>query len=419
MAKIKNIKARQILDSRGDPTVECDIILEDGSIGRASVPSGASTGKYEAVELRDNDPKIYNGKSVLNAIKNIHEEIFPVLKGQEAYNQRKIDELMIRLDATHNKSNLGANATLAVSLATAAAEAKAEGLELYEYLNRFSPRQNEPYVLPFAMMNLANGGRHAAKSTDFQEYMIVPKQEKSFAERLRCGSEVFHALKKSLKEHEYQTLVGDEGGFAPTLKSNSEPLDYIMVAIKDAGYIPGQDVFLAMDPASSEFFKNNKYILACENKVFSTEELIDYYGSLIEKYPIISIEDALEQNDFANWAKFTERFGSTIQIVGDDLYATNVKRLKHGIEMKASNSILIKLNQIGTLSETIDAINLAHSNGMTAIVSHRSGETEDTFIADLVVAMRTGQIKTGSLSRSERLAKYNRLLRIEERIRRN
>lgn len=416
MAKIKQIKARQILDSRGNPTVECDVILEDGSLGRASVPSGASTGEYEAVELRDGDPKSYGGKSVLRAIRNIHDEISPVLIGQEASNQYRIDQFMIRLDGTENKGNLGANAILAVSMAIAVAESTSEKLELYEYLSKFSPRQNQPYELPYAMMNVMNGGKHANGASDFQEYMIIPKQGTSFRDRLRCGAEVFHSLKKLLSEANFQTQVGDEGGFAPGLGSNSKPLDFMMQAIEKAGYTPAKDVILAMDVAASEFFEKNEYVLSSENKRLTRPELFNYYESMLSKYPIRSIEDPLEQNDFEGWAEFTRKFGDKVQIVGDDLYVTNVKRLEQGIKAHASNSILIKLNQIGTLSETIDAINLAHKNGMTAVVSHRSGETEDTFIADLVVAMRTGQIKTGSLSRSERIAKYNRLLRIEEKI---
>lgn len=416
MAKIKSIKARQILDSRGNPTVECEVILDDGSVGRSSVPSGASTGEYEAIELRDGDPKMYGGKSVLIAVHNVNEEIAGILIGQEASNQTRIDHFMIRLDGTPDKSNLGANAILAVSMAVACAQSKSEGKELFEYLSKFSPYDGKPYDLPFPMMNLMNGGRHAIKSTDFQEYMIIPRQITSFRDRLRCGAEVFHALKNILEENGFQTLVGDEGGFAPSLNSNSEPFDYIIQAIERAGYEPGKDVVLAMDVAASEFFEKNKYVMKSENKSFTKPELIKYYENMILKYPIRSIEDPLDQNDFEGWAEFTRKFGNEIQIVGDDLYVTNVKRLQTGIDLKASNSILIKLNQIGTLTETIDAINMAHAAGMTAIVSHRSGETEDTFIADLVVAMRTGQIKTGSLSRSERIAKYNRLLRIEEKI---
>jgi enolase len=416
MAKIKQIKARQILDSRGNPTVECDVILEDGSLGRASVPSGASTGIYEAVELRDGDPKSYGGLSVLQAVRNVNEEIASILIGQEASNQSRIDGYMIRLDGTPNKGRLGANAILAVSLATAVAQSRSEGKELYQYLSKFSPQDGEPFVMPYAMMNLMNGGRHAYHSTDFQEYMVIPSQQTSFRDRLRCGSEIFHSLQKVLKDHEFQTLVGDEGGFAPSLKSNVQPLDFMIDAINLAGYKPGIDVVLAMDVAASEFFQKNEYILTCENRKLTKPELLNYYENIIKNYPVKSIEDPLEQNDFEGWSEFTRRFGQSIQVVGDDFYATNIKRLQKGIDLKSSNSILIKVNQIGTLTETIDAINLATKAGMTSIVSHRSGETEDTFIADLVVAMRTGQLKTGSLSRSDRIAKYNRLLRIEEQL---
>ena len=414
MAKIKDIKARQILDSRGNPTIECDVYLEDGSLGRASVPSGASTGEYEAVELRDGDPKIYGGKSVLKAIHNVHEEIKPILIGQEAANQERLDQYMIRIDGTENKSRLGANSILAVSMAIACAQAQSEKKELFKYLEKFSSRQSEPYMLPYAMMNVMNGGKHATGASDFQEYMIIPSQNTSFRDRLRSGAEIFHKLKKILESEGFQTQVGDEGGFAPPLGSNKKPLDYMIRAIEEAGYIPGKDIFLAMDVAASEFFDKNEYVLTTENKRLTRVELVHYYEELFNNYPLRSIEDPLEQNDFEGWTNFTRQYGDRIQIVGDDFYVTNVKRLQKGIDLQSSNSILIKLNQIGTLTETINAINLAHENGMTAIVSHRSGETEDTFIADLVVAMRTGQIKTGSISRSERIAKYNRLLRIEE-----
>lgn len=414
MAKIKDIKARQILDSRGNPTIECDVYLEDGSLGRASVPSGASTGEYEAVELRDGDPKTYGGKSVLKAIHNVHEEIKPALIGQEAANQERLDQYMIRIDGTENKSRLGANSILAVSMAIACAQAQSEKKELFKYLGKFSSKQSEPYMLPYAMMNVMNGGKHATGASDFQEYMIIPSQNTSFRDRLRSGAEIFHKLKKILESEGFQTQVGDEGGFAPPLGSNKKPLDYMIRAIEEAGYIPGKDIFLAIDVAASEFFDKNEYVLTTENKRLTRVELIHYYEELFNNYPLRSIEDPLEQNDFEGWSNFTRQYGDRIQIVGDDFYVTNVKRLQKGIDLHSSNSILIKLNQIGTLTETINAINLAHENGMTAIVSHRSGETEDTFIADLVVAMRTGQIKTGSISRSERIAKYNRLLRIEE-----
>jgi enolase len=416
MAKIKEIKARQILDSRGNPTVECDVILEDGSLGRASVPSGASTGEFEALELRDNDPNQFGGKSVLLAIKNIHNEIYPALKGHDAGYQYRLDQIMIRLDGTEDKSRLGANAILAVSMAIAVAEAKSRKLELYQYLNRFSPKSADRYVIPYAMMNVMNGGQHATNASDFQEYMIIPTQKTSFRDRLRCGAEIFQKLKEILKKNNLPTLVGDEGGFAPSLKSNSAPLDFMVQAVEKSGYRLGIDVVFGLDVASSEFYENKHYNLKSENKVLTVPELFNFYEDLLNKYPIRSIEDPLDQNDFEGWTKFNQKFGKKFQVVGDDFYVTNIKRLKKGIEMGCSNSILIKLNQIGTLSETLDAINLAHENGMTAVVSHRSGETEDTFIADLTVAMRTGQIKTGSLSRSERIAKYNRLLRIEENL---
>lgn len=416
MAKIKKIHAREILDSRGNPTVECDITLEDGSFGRAAVPSGASTGIHEALELRDGDKTNYLGKSVQNAVRNINEIIAKELELKEASDHRSIDELMIKLDGTENKSKLGANAILAVSMATAVAESKSRNLELYEYISDFSEKKNEPFVLPYPMMNLMNGGAHAEGASDFQEYMIIPKQSSGFSARLRAGAETFHALKSILKEKGFQTTVGDEGGFAPSLGSNTTPIEYMVEAILKAGYTPGKDIFIGLDVASSEFYENRKYNLKSEGKIITKEELSDYYAKLIEEYPLISIEDAFEQDDYEMWAKFTKDFGDKVQIVGDDFYVTNLKRLQKGIDMQASNSILIKLNQIGSLSETIDAINLAQRNNMTAVVSHRSGETEDTFIADLVVGMRTGQIKTGSLSRSERIAKYNRLLRIEEKI---
>ncbi len=416
MAKIKQIKARQILDSRGNPTIECEVTLEDGSCGLASVPSGASKGEYEAIELRDGDPQNYGGKSVLMAVKNVNEEISPALIGLDASNQYRIDQFMIRLDGTTTKSNLGANSILSISMAIAVAQAKSERMELYEYLSRFSDLKNEPFELPYAMMNIMNGGRHAVGASDFQEYMIIPKQGTSFRDRLRCGAEVFHTLKKFLEVNDFQTTVGDEGGFAPAFGSNTKQLDYIMAAVEKSGYKPGKDIVFAIDVAASEFYDKKEYKLTSENKVVTKFELFHYYEEILTKYPVRSIEDPLEQNDFEGWTDFTRRFGNKIQVVGDDLYVTNIKRLEHGIKVNASNSILIKLNQIGTLSETIDAINLAHKHGMSAIISHRSGETEDTFIADLVIAMRTGQIKTGSLSRSERIAKYNRLLRIEEKI---
>jgi enolase len=415
MAKIQGIKARQILDSRGNPTVEAEVFLDDGTAGTAAVPSGASTGEFEAVELRDNDPAQYGGKSVLRAVNNVNTVIAPKLFGMEATDQQDLDQRMIVLDATNNKSSLGANAILSVSLACAVASAKSAKKELFEYLGAFSDKSSEPFLLPKPLCNIINGGAHASNASDFQEYMIVPQQA-AFSDRIRVATEIFHALKKILAADGHPTTVGDEGGFAPHLDSNQAPLEYIMKAIAAAGYRPGDDVSIALDVAASEFFKDGVYQLRSENKELTTDRMIEYLEEMASQYPIVSIEDPLEQNDFAGWAKLTERLGSKVQIVGDDLYVTNPRRLQQGIDQKSSNSILIKVNQIGTLTETIQAINLAQKNGMSAIVSHRSGETEDTFIADLCVAMRTGQIKTGSLSRSERLAKYNRLLRIEEKI---
>lgn len=413
MAKIKDIKARQILDSRGIPTVECDVLLEDGALGRASVPSGASTGKHEALELRDADPKIYHGKSVLNAVYNINEEIRSTLIGYDANDQERIDSILIRLDGTKNKSRLGANSILAVSMAVACAQAKSSKLELFEYLHLLF-NKNDDYQMPYPMMNIFNGGKHAIGASDFQEYMIIPNIDTSFKDRLRAGSEIFHTLKSILLEDGFQVLVGDEGGFAPPLGSNTKPLDYIIKAIEKAGYTPGKDIFIALDIASSEFFEKNIYHLKAENKKLTYIELIKYYDTLIKNYPIKSIEDPFEQDSFDIWSRFNSDYGDSIQIVGDDLYVTNIDRLKIGIEKKSSNAILIKLNQIGTVTETLAAINLARENNMNCIISHRSGETEDTFISDLAVATGVRQIKTGSLSRSERISKYNRLLRIEE-----
>ncbi len=422
MAKITSITARQILDSRGYPTVEADVTLSDGSFGRAGVPSGASTGIFEALELRDGDKAVYGGKGVLNAVNNVKKIIAPKLKGMDASKQVDIDEKMIALDGTKDKSKLGANAILAVSLAVAVAQAKSVKKPLYKYLETLGNQTRAtkalktaklPMILPKAMFNIVNGGKHADKSVDIQEFMIIP-QQKTFSGRLRCASEVFHTLKKILHDKGFATTVGDEGGFAPSLKANSEPLDLIVEAIGKAGYAAGKDVCLALDCAASEFFENGKYNLKCENKKLSTAEMISYLEGLVAKYPIISIEDPFDQNDFEGYAELTKRIGKKVQIVGDDLYVTNVERLQKGIDMRASNSILIKPNQIGTLTETIRSIVLAQKNGMTTVISHRSGETEDTFIADLAVGLGSGQIKTGSLSRSERLAKYNQLLRIEE-----
>lgn len=408
MSKIKNIKAREILDSRGNPTVEVDVILESGTVGRAAVPSGASTGSKEALELRDNDPKRYQGKGVLKAVNNVNTIIKEALVGKEASNQEEIDETMIKLDGTENKTNLGANATLGVSLATLKASAKEQGIPLYKYF------ENE-ISLPRPMMNILNGGVHADNNLDFQEFMIVPNGQ-NFKESLRIGSEVFHTLKKVLKENGFNTGVGDEGGFAPNLNTNEEALDMLMEAIKEAGYTPGTDVNFALDVAASEFYKDGIYNLKGANKKFTTDELVDYYQSLITKYPIISIEDPVDEEDWDGFRKMTEKYGHKIQLVGDDLFVTNVKYLQKGIDNQAGNAILIKLNQIGTFTETLKTINLAKANNYKTIISHRSGETEDVTIADLAVGLNLGQIKTGSLSRSERTAKYNELLRIEEDI---
>lgn len=414
MAHIQKIHARQILDSRNTPTISAEVYLTDGSVGMASVPSGASTGEHEAYELRDGDPTNYNGKSVHKAIAHIHEDISPILIGQEASSQENIDKLLIELDGTKNKKNLGANAILAVSLACAVAEAKSEKVELFEYLQKFNLDKNKKPTVPHAMFNVLNGGRHAQHSSDFQEYMIIPMLGNSFSQNLQCASEIFQSLKQILEKYNFPTTVGDEGGFAPPVTSNTQGIEILIDAITQAGYNPGSNVFIGLDIAASEFFENNLYNLKTENSTFSSDQFIEYLHGTVSKYPIISIEDPLEQNDFPAWSKLTQKLGSTVQIVGDDLYTTNTERLEYGITHKSSTAILIKPNQIGTLTETIDAINTAHKNNFKTIVSHRSGETEDTFIADLAVGLHSPQIKTGSLSRSERIAKYNRLLKIEE-----
>lgn len=406
MSKIKDIKAREILDSRGNPTVEVDVLLESGTKGRAAVPSGASTGSKEALELRDNDPKRYQGKGVLKAVNNVNTIIKDALIGLESSHQRQIDETMIKLDGTENKTNLGANATLGVSLAVLKATAKEKNIPLYKYFG-------DEISLPRPMMNILNGGAHADNNLDFQEFMIIPNA-KNFKETLRIGSEVFHTLKKVLKENGFNTGVGDEGGFAPNLNTNEEALDMLMEAIKEAGYTPGKDVNFALDVAASEFYEDGIYNLKGANKKLTSNELVDYYQTLIDKYPIISIEDPVDEEDWEGFRKMTEKYGDKIQLVGDDLFVTNIKYLQKGIDNKAGNAILIKLNQIGTFTETLETINLAKENGYKTIISHRSGETEDVTIADLAVALNLGQIKTGSLSRSERTAKYNELLRIEE-----
>lgn len=414
--KISLIHARQILDSRGNPTVEADVILEDGSMGRATVPSGASTGTREALELRDNNPKIYNGKSVAKAIYNVNETIAKALKGFEAEDQKKIDKAMIELDGTENKSKLGANAILAVSLATAKAAAISQKKPLYKYFNELAPFKPK-MQLPVPMMNLINGGVHAAGSTDIQEYMVIPTGAKTFSEALMMGAQVFHALKKILKERGYATTVGDEGGYAPSVKTgNKEGLDLMLAAIREAGFFPKKDFHLGLDIAASEFYVDRQYWLKSESQWLSSVEMVEWLMDLIMPYPVISIEDGLDQNDWEGWKKLSRSLGKEVQIVGDDLFTTNTKMLKKGIEERAASAILIKLNQIGSLSETIKAVEMATKNGFSSIISHRSGETEDTTIAHLAVGLGTGQIKTGSLSRSERTAKYNELLRIEEEL---
>ncbi|PIE01265.1 MAG: phosphopyruvate hydratase [Acidobacteria bacterium] len=409
MSFIEDIHARQILDSRGNPTVEVEVHLVSGISGRAAVPSGASTGEREAVELRDGDELMYLGKSVFKAVENVNKVIADELIGYDIRDQREIDQLLIELDGTPNKSKLGANAILGVSLACAKAAANYYELPLYRYIGGAGACR-----LPVPMMNILNGGEHADNNVDIQEFMVMPVGAESFSEGLQMGTEVFHSLKAVLKRNGLNTAVGDEGGFAPNLSSNKQALDYIVQAINEADYEPGKDIALALDVASSEFYEDGKYHFKGENKTMTSDELIAYYKELVSEYPIISIEDGMDQNDWDGWAKMTEAIGSKVQIVGDDLFVTNTRILKEGIKSKAANSILIKLNQIGTLTETLDAIELAHRHGFTCVISHRSGETEDTTIADLAVACNSGQIKTGSSSRTDRIAKYNQLLRIEE-----
>ena len=414
MSFIEYIEAREILDSRGNPTVEVDVYLEDGSMGRAAVPSGASTGEHEAVELRDGDKSRYMGKGVLKAVENVNEIIGPELEGYDALDQIDIDRTMIELDGTENKAKLGANAILGVSMAVARAAAEYLGVPLYKYLGAYHSN-----ALPVPMANIINGGSHADNSVDFQEFMIMPAGAETFREGLRMITEVFHNLKSILKAKGYSTAVGDEGGFAPNLKSNEEACELIIEAVKKAGYKPGEDIFIALDPATSEFYDKGKgkYILRWSTgEEMTSAELADFWAKWCEKYPIISIEDGMAEDDWEGWKVLTEKLGKTVQLVGDDLFVTNTKRLEKGIEMGVANSILIKVNQIGTLTETFEAVEMAKRAGYTAVVSHRSGETEDNFIADLVVALETGQIKTGSLSRSDRLAKYNQLLRIEDAL---
>ncbi len=413
MSVIEDVYGREILDSRGNPTVEVEVILEDGSIGRAAVPSGASTGEYEAVELRDGDKERYLGKGVLKSVQNVNDLIADEIIGLDATEQPFIDQLMIDLDGTPNKSKLGANAILGVSMAVAKAAAESVGLPLYQYLGGVNAK-----YLPVPMMNILNGGEHADNNVDIQEFMISPAGASEFSEALRMGAEVFHNLKKVLSAKKLNTAVGDEGGFAPDLKSNEEALEVIMKAIEQAGYKAGEDIFICLDAASSEFYNKDKglYVLSSENKELKAEEMVDFYTKWVNKYPIVSIEDGLDENDWDGWKILTNKLGSKIQLVGDDLFVTNTEKLSRGINEGIANSILIKLNQIGTVTETLDAIEMAHKANYTAVISHRSGETEDSTIADLAVATNAGQIKTGSASRSDRIAKYNQLLRIEDML---
>ena len=414
MSQIVDIIARQILDSRGNPTIEADVITEDGCMGRAAGPSGASTGMHEAMELRDKDPSQYMGKGVLHAVKNVEDKIAGALVGMEVQEQRELDQVMIDLDGSENKSILGANAILAVSLASAKAAAQEVNLPLYRYLGGVNA-----CTLPVPMMNILNGGSHADNSIDFQEFMIMPFGADTFSDALRMGVEVFHNLKSVLKENGYSTNVGDEGGFAPNIKSNEEAIETVLKAIEKAGYTPGEDIFIAMDAASSEFYIEEEGVYHFKKSTghkLSSDEMVGFWSDWINKYPIISIEDGLWEDDWTGWSKLTQAIGKRVQLVGDDLFVTNVKRLQEGIDRNIANSILVKVNQIGSLTETIDAISLATRHSYTNIISHRSGETEDSFIADLAVAMNSGQIKTGSASRSDRMAKYNQLLRIEQEL---
>lgn len=411
MAMITDVYAREILDSRGNPTVEVEVYLEDGSFGRACVPSGASTGAYEAVELRDDDKSRYLGKGVLKAVENVNEIIAQEIIGMDALDQVGIDTTMIQLDGTPNKAKLGANAILGVSMAVAHAAANSLGVPLYNYLGGFNAK-----TLPVPMMNILNGGKHADNTVDIQEFMVMPVGAESFSQALRMGAEIFHSLKKVLNAKGLNTAVGDEGGFAPNLKSNEEAITTILEAIKATGYEAGKDVFIALDVAATEMYKDGKYHFEGEGVVKSTDDMIDFYAELVSKYPIISIEDGLSEDDWDGWKKLTERLGSKVQLVGDDLFVTNTERLARGIEASTGNSILIKVNQIGTLTETFDAIEMAKVAGYTAVVSHRSGETEDATIADIAVATNAGQIKTGAPSRTDRVAKYNQLLRIEDEL---
>ncbi|MGD9116141.1 MAG: phosphopyruvate hydratase [Dehalococcoidia bacterium] len=411
MTKIDSVKAREILDSRGNPTLEVEVTLDDGIKGVAAVPSGASTGQHEAVELRDGDQSRFGGKGVLKAAANVNDIIAPVVKGLSATDQPALDKKLINLDGTPDKSRLGANAILGVSLAVARAVATSAEMPLYLYLG-----QKDSYTLPVPMLNILNGGKHAADSTDFQEFMVMPVGARSFAEALRMAAEIYQALKKVLKDRGLNTNVGDEGGFAPSLPANKDAIEAILAAMEKAGYAPGSDCYIALDPAASEFYQNGKYALAREGISLTSGEMVDYYVKWVSAYPIISIEDGMAEDDWEGWQLLTQKLGEKVQLVGDDLYVTNVERLSKGIELKASNSILIKLNQIGTLTETIAAVKMAQNAGWTAVVSHRSGETSDSFIADLAVGLNTGFIKAGAPCRSERTAKYNRLLQIEEEL---
>ncbi|MBP1765174.1 MAG: eno 2 [Firmicutes bacterium] len=411
MTTITDIFAREILDSRGNPTVEVDVVLEDGTLGRAAVPSGASTGIYEAIELRDGDSNRYLGKGVLQAVENVNTVIAPEIVGMDALDQVGIDRAMLEIDGTMNKEKLGANAILGVSMAVAKAAAASLAMPLYQYLGGFNAKE-----LPVPMMNILNGGQHADNNVDIQEFMIMPVGAESFAGALRMNTEIYHSLKKVLKGRGLSTAIGDEGGFAPNLSSNEEAFQVIIEAIKKAGYQPGKQVFLAVDAAASSFYEDGKYNLAGEGIIKSAEEMVDYYEEMVNKYPIISIEDGLAEDDWDGWALMTERLGSRIQIVGDDLFVTNTERLRQGIANKTANSILIKVNQIGTLTETFDTMEMAKRAGYTCVVSHRSGETEDATIADIVVAVNAGQIKSGAPARTDRVAKYNQLLRIEEEL---
>ncbi len=412
MERIERVTAREILDSRGNPTVEVEVELQDGSMGRAAVPSGASTGKYEAVELRDKAKKRYRGKGVEKAVQNVNRMIAPALMGLPATEQRLVDRTLIELDGTDNKRKLGANAVLGASLAVARAAADALYVPLYRYLGGTNACR-----LPMPMMNILNGGAHAANNVDLQEFMIMPIGGRTFREALRIGAEVFHSLASVLKEKGYSTAVGDEGGFAPDLKNNDEAVEMVLLGIEKAGYRPGKDVVMALDPASSEFYENGRYVFKkSDGSRRTSAEMIDFYADWADRFPIVSIEDGLAENDWKSWKTLTEKLGDRVQLVGDDLFVTNTKRIERGIRENSANAVLIKLNQIGTLTETLDAIRMAHRVGWKTVVSHRSGETEDTFIADLAVAAGTGQIKTGSLCRSERVCKYNQLLRIEEEL---